>query len=85
VQASLRELNNNSSSLARAAQAGEVVVITDRGAPIVEMVAHREASGGVSRTASAAMFARLRNSLGKQPGWQRLRAELDAVVDPYVD
>ncbi|MGH9270767.1 MAG: type II toxin-antitoxin system Phd/YefM family antitoxin, partial [Ilumatobacteraceae bacterium] len=41
MNATLRELNVNSSALARRAEAGETITITDRGRPIVDLVPHR--------------------------------------------
>jgi antitoxin (DNA-binding transcriptional repressor) of toxin-antitoxin stability system len=41
MEACLRELNVHASALARRAQAGETVTITDRGRPIAELGPHR--------------------------------------------
>jgi antitoxin (DNA-binding transcriptional repressor) of toxin-antitoxin stability system len=82
--ASLRELNSNSSALARVAQHGETVVITDRGRPIADLVPHRTLPSGVTRAASDAMFRRLQRGASVDDA-ARLRHELDEIVDPYVD
>lgn len=82
--ATLRELNNRSSALARAAQAGETVVITDRGTPIADIVPHRGLPAGVAREASDAMFRRLQAFGVAEYTYAQLRAELDELIDPYV-
>lgn len=80
----LRDLNNNSSALARAAQAGETVVITDRGRPIADMIPHRGLPGGVSRSAFVDMIDQLRRLTMSSDTAARQRAELDEFVDPDV-
>jgi prevent-host-death family protein len=82
--ATLRDLNNNSSALARAAQAGETVVITDRGTPIADLIPHRGLPGGVSREAFIDMLDELRRLTMTSDTAARQRAELDAIVDPDV-
>lgn len=85
MRATLTELNNNSSTLARAAQAGETVVITDRGAPIADIVPHRR-QAWVTRAELVDALRVLRATLHNT--WDdsdAVRAEMDAVVDPYVD
>jgi prevent-host-death family protein len=81
--ATLRELNNNSSALARAAQAGDTVVITDRGTPIADIVPHRGLAGGVSRERFAAMVASLRALNVSSYNVSELRAEIESAVYPY--
>jgi antitoxin (DNA-binding transcriptional repressor) of toxin-antitoxin stability system len=80
MDASLRELNLNASALARRAQSGETVTITDRGRPIVDMVPHREGL----RFADRSDVLRDLRSVGRDEH-ERFRRQLDAVVDPYFD
>lgn len=82
--ATLRDLNNSSSALARAAQAGETVVITDRGTPIADLVPHRGLPGGVNRHAFIEMADQLRRLTSSSDTAARQRAELDEIVDPEV-
>ena len=83
--ATLRELNSQSSALARAAQAGETVVITDRGTPIADIVPHQGLRGGVHREASDEMFRRLQAIDVHEYKHAQLRAELDEVIDPRAE
>lgn len=83
--ASLRELNSKSSALVRLAARGEVVVITDRGVPIVDLVPHRGRPTGTPRAEAERMFERFRNSNGTALTSDAIRADLDDVVDPYLD
>jgi prevent-host-death family protein len=82
--ATLRDLNNNSSALARAAQAGETVVITDRGTPIADLIPHRGLPRGVGRDAFLAMVDQLRRLTLTSDTAEKQRAELDELVDPDV-
>ena len=80
MNASLRELNANSSALARRAEAGETITITDRGKPIVDLVPHQPTT----------QFARKNDVLRAlrgvgQDSHATFRAQLDAVLDPYFD
>jgi len=80
MEASLRELNVHGSALARRAQAGETIVITDRGRPIAELVPHT----------SVIRFAHRDQVLADLTGLAResfaeFRAQLDALADPYFD
>ncbi len=80
MDASLRELNVNSSALARRAEAGETITITDRGKPIVDLIPHRP----------TARFARKDDVLRALRGVGRdshmtFRDQLDAVLDPFFD
>lgn len=82
--ATLRELNSNSSALARAAEAGETIVVTDRGRPIADIVPHRPSlPPGVSRADSDAMFRKLQAA---EAGfdYEAFRAQMDEAVDPYA-
>lgn len=84
VKATLSELNSNSSALARAAQEGEVVVITDRGKPIVDMVPH-VADTWVARDELVDRLRVLRDTvLNPAMNSDAVRQELDDVVDPFV-
>ncbi len=70
----------NSSALARRAEAGETITITDRGKPIVDLVPHRP------RTRFAHKEDVLRALRGAgQDSHTRFRDQLDAVVDPHFD
>jgi antitoxin (DNA-binding transcriptional repressor) of toxin-antitoxin stability system len=80
MKASLRELNTHSSALARRAQAGEVITITDRGVPIVDLVAH----GGTVRFAKKSEVLQALRGVGSDSS-QTFRRQLDDVVDPYFD
>ena len=80
MHASLRELNVNSSALARRAEAGETITITDRGKPIVDLVPHQP----------TARFARKDDVLRALRGAGRdshtkFREQLDSVLDPSFD
>jgi antitoxin (DNA-binding transcriptional repressor) of toxin-antitoxin stability system len=77
MEASLRELNVHASALARRAQGGETVTITDRGRPIADLGPHR----------AAFRFARKADVLRTFRGMaavdqKQFRRDLDAVVDP---
>lgn len=80
MNASLRELNSNSSVLARRAQAGETVVITDRGVPIADLVPHQPRVRGVKR----ADLVRAFRGAGRID-YEAFRSELDEAVDPALD
>ena len=82
--ATLRDLNSNSSALARAAQAGETVVITDRGTPIADLIPHRGLPAGCSRDAFLEMVNQLRRLTLTSDTAEKQRAELDELVDPDV-
>ncbi len=76
MNASLRELNNKSSELARRAQNGETITITDRGRPIAQLAPH-DGFRFAERDEVLAVFADAPVIDGGQ-----LRAELDALADP---
>jgi prevent-host-death family protein len=80
VNASLRELNVNASALARRAEAGETITITDRGRPIIDLVPHR---AGV-RFARKDDVLRALRGVGDDDH-RRFRDQLDAAVDPYFE
>lgn len=85
MRATLKDLNSNSSALARAAQAGETVVITDRGTPIVDIVAHSE-NAWVTRAQLAAGLPVLQATLlNRTVDSETIRREMDEVVEPFVD
>lgn len=76
MDASLRELNIKASELARRAQAGEVITITDRGRPIADLGPHR----------TGVRFARKQDVAQAFEGLapidaEALRAELDELAD----
>lgn len=77
MEASLRELNVHASALARRAQAGERVTITDRGRPIAELGPHR---AGFRFALKADVLGTFRAVAVVDD--EQLRADLDAVVDP---
>ena len=77
MEASLRELNVHASALARRAQAGETVTITDRGRPIAELGPHRS---GFRFARKAEVLDTFRSVAVVDH--QRFRDDLDAVVDP---
>jgi prevent-host-death family protein len=80
VNASLRDLNANSSALARRAQAGEVITITDRGVPIVDLVAHRARF----RFAKKSEVLQALRGVGED-SHETFRRQLDDVLDPFFD
>lgn len=85
MRASLTELNSKSNALARAAQAGETVVITDRGTPIADIVPHQDRSW-VTRAELADGLGALRTTMqSRHDTADAVRADMDAVVDPYLD
>jgi prevent-host-death family protein len=83
VDASLRDLNVRASELARRAQAGEVITITDRGRPIADLGPHRAGVIFARKTDVIRVFAAV-----PLIDVDRFRTDLDAVaapefVDPY--
>jgi antitoxin (DNA-binding transcriptional repressor) of toxin-antitoxin stability system len=79
VNASLRELNSASSALARRAQAGETIVITDRGVPIADLVPHQRDRRPAMRSAVLDAFGRLASD-----DHERFRGQLDELIDPSL-
>ena len=79
VNASLRELNSASSALVRRAQAGETIVITDRGVPIADLVPHRSERQPANKSDVLDTFRRLGGDDHK-----RFREQLDELVDPSL-
>ena len=79
VNASLRELNSASSALARRAQAGETIVITDRGVPIADLVPHQRDCRPANKADVVDAFGRLGDDDHK-----RFREQLDELVDPWL-
>ncbi len=77
MDASLRELNVNSSALARRAEAGETITITDRGRPIADLGPHRT---GFQFARKADVLRTFRPLAPVDP--DRFRRDLDAVLDP---
>lgn len=79
MNASLRELNSASSALARRAQAGETIVITDRGVPIADLVPHRFDRRPANKADVLDTFRRLGGD-----DHERFREQLDELVDPWL-
>ena len=77
MEASLRDLNVHASVLARRAQAGEQITITDRGRPIADLGPHR----GGFRFARKADVQQTFRGLASVDVVQ-FRRDLDAVLDP---
>lgn len=77
MSASLRELNVKASELARRAQAGEVITITDRGRPIADLGPHRTGFRFADKDDVLRGFAAL-----PVVDPDRFRADLDALADP---
>ena len=74
-----RELRNDSGAILREVQAGEAVIVTRNGVPVAELRAVPQ-----RRFVPRAVIAEAaRHAPPVDAG--RLRAELDAVVDPSVD
>ncbi|HRE00281.1 MAG TPA: type II toxin-antitoxin system prevent-host-death family antitoxin [Ilumatobacteraceae bacterium] len=85
MRATLTELNNNANALARAAQAGQTVVITDRGTPIADIVPHHE-QAWVTKAQLTDTLSLLQATLQNPRTTSNVvREEMDAVVDPYLD
>ena len=76
MEASLRELNVNSSALARRAAAGETITITDRGRPIADLGPHRAGFRFARKSDVVAAFRVL-----PPVDTERFRQDLDAVLD----
>lgn len=76
MTASLRELNTQASALARRAQAGEVITITDRGRPIAELGPHRFGFRFADKAEVLGGFQRL-----VPIDHDRFRHDLDAAAD----
>ena len=62
------------------AQAGETIIITDRGRPIADLVPHTSAIRFADRDH---VLADLTGLVGDS--YAELRAQLDALADPYFD
>lgn len=77
MTASLRDLNVNTSSLARRAQAGELITITDRGRPIADLGPHRAGFRFARKADVLHTFSAL-----APVDHRRFREDLDAAVDP---
>lgn len=81
MTAGLRELNLHASALARRAQGGEVITITDRGRPIADIGPHRAGFRFARREDVLRAFRALESLDG-----ERFRRDLDAIADPdFVD
>lgn len=76
---SQRELRNNSAAVLREVEAGRTLIITRNGTPVAELrpIRPRRFVARAVIAAAAAQAARI--------DAQRLRADLDAVVDPSPD
>lgn len=85
MRATLTELNSNSSALARRAQAGETVVITDRGTPVADIVPHREVTWVTKPQLTDALQVLRATLKNRDATAEVVRRELDEVADPYLD
>lgn len=85
MRATLTELNSNSNALARAAQAGETVIITDRGTPIVDMVPHHEPVWVAKQQLVEGLRVLRATVHVPQATSDVVRRQMDAVLDPHVD
>lgn len=74
-----RELRNDSAAVLREVQAGGTIIVTRNGVPVAELRAIRPRRF-VPRAVIAAAAAR-----APRVDARRLRADLDAVADPFVD
>jgi prevent-host-death family protein len=74
---SQRELRNDSAAVLRDVEAGQIIVIARRGAPVAELRPVQRPRTYVSRALIAAAAGRAPRIDARQ--W---RADLDAVVDP---
>lgn len=77
MNASLRDLNVKASELARRAESGETITITDRGRPIADLGPHRTGFRFARQADVARTFAHL-----PRIDAERIRRELDDLVDP---
>lgn len=77
MNASLRDLNIKASELARRAERGEVITITDRGRPIADLGPHRTGFRFARKDDVVRAFAALPSV---DPN--RFRDDLDSLVDP---
>ena len=80
MTASLRDLSVKASELARRAQTGEVITITDRGRPIADLDPHRPGVRFARKDDVLRAFAAL-----SPVDAERLRTDLDREVDPGFD
>lgn len=76
---SQRELRNDSGAIMRAVEAGESFVVTRNGVPLAQLVPLGARRPEVSREEVVAAF---RGS--PRIDFKQFRADLDAVVDPYL-
>jgi prevent-host-death family protein len=82
----IRELKNATSALVRRAQGGEVIVVTDRGKPIVQLTPiHAEGPTEADRLASAVSAGRLSWSGGKPRGLDRAPRVAASVSSAVVE
>ncbi len=80
MKASLRDLNVKGSELARRAQTGEVITITDRGRPIADLGPHRPGVRFARKDDVLRAFAAL-----SPVDAGRLRTDLDSEGNPDFD
>lgn len=82
----IRELKNGTSALVRRAQAGEVIVVTDRGKPIVQLARiEPEGPSEAERLASAVSAGRLSWSGGKPRGLERAPRVAESVSSAVLE
>jgi prevent-host-death family protein len=80
VEATVQQLASTAAELVRRVRAGEVITITDDGRPVADLVPHH------SGAPVANQHDVLRNFASMPPvDPDRLRADLDAVIDPRLD
>lgn len=76
---SQRELRNDSGAIMRAVEAGESFVVTRNGVPLAELTPLKRRTF-VPKEEALAAFRGL-----PRMDFERFRADLDAVVDPWID
>lgn len=80
MEATVQQLASTTDELVRRAQVGEVITITDEGRPVKALMPHRPGDRFANKHDVLRNFASLP---AVDP--DRLRADLDAVIDPRLD
>jgi prevent-host-death family protein len=80
MEATVQQLASTTEELVRRAQAGEVITITDEGRPVADLIPHRPGDRFASKHNVLRNFASL-----PPVDPDRLRADLDAVIDPRLN
>jgi prevent-host-death family protein len=81
VQVNILEAKNRLSQLIRSVQAGEEVVIANRGAPVARLVPARESSGAASGTGNARAILHWLERHPMPDYARRSSEEIDAAIE----